>query len=303
MELRQLKYFLKVAKLLNFSEASRQLNITQSTLSLQIKKLEDEMNVTLFVRNSHQVTLTDVGEAILPAVEKTIRDTNACVDIINDVQNLNTGTLNIGATQSFSLLLRETIMEFCKQYPGIKLNVHCQPMEMLMEMLDKEEIDIALCYRPTTPLYDSIESHILFDNRLCVVVSDTHPLVTRTSIRIEELEHHLLALPAKGTQARSTFDNIMKGSNVRLNVGLEVSAIHMLLDIVRGTRLVTLLSHATISQYSGLKAIPIEHDGCGMEGSYNIRKGTYIKKATKQFLKLLCEKNSYNTTLLCASEQ
>lgn len=117
MELRQWKYFLKVAELRNFSEASRQLNITQSTLSQQIKKLEGEMNVTLLLRDSHHVMLTDIGEAILPSVEKTIRDANACADIIRDVQNLNTGTLNIGATQSFSLLLRETIMEFCKQYP------------------------------------------------------------------------------------------------------------------------------------------------------------------------------------------
>lgn len=300
MELRQWKYFLKVAELRNFSEASRQLNITQSTLSQQIKKLEGEMNVTLLLRDSHHVMLTDIGEAILPSVEKTIRDANACADIIRDVQNLNTGTLNIGATQSFSLLLRETIMEFCKQYPGVKLNVHCQPMEMLIDMLDKEDIDIALCYRSTTPLYDTIESHILFDNKLSVVVSDTHPLATRKSIRIEELERHFLALPAIGTQARSTFDNMIKDSDLKFNIGMEVSAIHMLLDIVRGTRYVTLLSSATISQYSGLKSIPIENEGCGMEGSYNIRKGTYMKKATKQFLKLLCEKNSYNMAFMYA---
>ena len=78
MELRQLKYFQKVAELQNFSEASRLLNITQSTLSQQIKKLEEELNVTLLLRDSHHVQLTDIGEAILPAINRTLRDANAC---------------------------------------------------------------------------------------------------------------------------------------------------------------------------------------------------------------------------------
>ena len=59
MELRQLRYFLKVAELLNFSEASKALFVTQSTLSQQIKQLETELDSTLFERNSHEVTLTE----------------------------------------------------------------------------------------------------------------------------------------------------------------------------------------------------------------------------------------------------
>ena len=66
MELRQLKYFASVAETKSFSEASRVLNVTQSTLSQQIKQLEDELGVTLFERSSHHVGLTDVGEVFLP---------------------------------------------------------------------------------------------------------------------------------------------------------------------------------------------------------------------------------------------
>jgi LysR family cyn operon transcriptional activator len=297
MELRQLKYFQKVAELQNFSEASRQLNITQSTLSQQIKKLEDELNVTLLLRDSHHVQLTDIGEAILPAINRTLRDANACKEIINDVQELNYGTLTIGATQSFTLLLKETILDFMKLYPGIKLTIHCQAMEQLMQMLDKEEIDIAISYRPKTPLFDTIESRTLFSSQLCVVVSETHPLAYKDFIRLSELEQYNLALPTKGTQARNTFDVITKNMELRLKIGVEVSAIHMLLDLVRGTRFVTVLSKTTILQYDGLKAIPIKHPGCGMEGSYHIRKGAYLKRATRQFLQMLSEKNSFNLSL------
>lgn len=66
MELRQLKYFAKVAETLNFSEAPKALYITQSTLSQQIKQLENELDTPLLIRSSHKVTLTEAGELILP---------------------------------------------------------------------------------------------------------------------------------------------------------------------------------------------------------------------------------------------
>ena len=66
MELRQLRYFVKAAETLNFSEAAKGLYITQSTLSQQIRQLETELDVQLFQRNSHEVTLTEAGAELLP---------------------------------------------------------------------------------------------------------------------------------------------------------------------------------------------------------------------------------------------
>ena len=72
MELRQLKYFVKAAETLNFSEAAKALFITQSTLSQQIRQLEQEMNAQLFMRNSHNVSLTEAGEELLPYARNTL---------------------------------------------------------------------------------------------------------------------------------------------------------------------------------------------------------------------------------------
>ena len=70
MELRQLKYFVKVAELLSFSKAAKALFITQSTLSQQIKQLEDELDMALFFRNNHKVSLTEAGETFLEGVRR-----------------------------------------------------------------------------------------------------------------------------------------------------------------------------------------------------------------------------------------
>ena len=72
MELRQLRYFVKAAETLNFSEAAKGLYITQSTLSQQIRQLETELDVQLFQRNSHEVTLTEAGAELLPYAKETL---------------------------------------------------------------------------------------------------------------------------------------------------------------------------------------------------------------------------------------
>ena len=132
MELRQLKYFAKAAETLNFSDAATAMNIAQSSLSPQVRQLEEELDVQLFIRNSHSMSLTEAGEEMLPFALQTIHDAETCVDRIHDLKNLSTGSLNIGVTYSFSPILTETVIAFLKIYPHIKLNVIYKPMNELM---------------------------------------------------------------------------------------------------------------------------------------------------------------------------
>ena len=108
MELRQLRYFVKVAELKNFSSAARLLNITQSTLSQQIRQLEQELGVELLIRDSRHVELNDMGKVFLPSARRTLQEANTCIERIHDVQGLRSGTLNIGVTFTFSKLLKES---------------------------------------------------------------------------------------------------------------------------------------------------------------------------------------------------
>ena len=132
MELRQLRYFVKVAELRSFSDAAKVLFITQSTLSQQIRQLEIELGVELLIRDSRHVSLTDVGAVFLPSAQHTLQVANECIERIHDVQELATGDLNIGATFTFSLLLKETVRAYMKRYPGVRLNIVCHPVTELM---------------------------------------------------------------------------------------------------------------------------------------------------------------------------
>ena len=188
MELRQLKYFVKTAETLNFSEAARLLFITQSTLSQQIRSLEQELGTMLFVRDSHGVVLTESGEKLLPQAKKTLFDAEVCSETINDLKLMLSGTLNIGITYSFYPVLTETLLAFMREHPAIKLNIFYKTMEELMVMLSKKELDFVLSFRPSLP-QPEIESHVLFDNSLSVIVNKNHPLADKDKCSLSDILH------------------------------------------------------------------------------------------------------------------
>ncbi len=291
MELRQLKYFCKTAELLSFSEAAKALFITQSTLSQQIKQLEGELDAQLFRRNNHGVALTEIGMELLPYAKATLNKADSCIEHIRDVQNLMTGTLNIGVTYTFSPTLNETLLEFMKRYPNVKLNIYNKTMEELMTMLEKHDVDIVLSFKPTQT-YDRIESHILFDNHLDVVVNKKHELASCRSIDLARLQQYEIALPGKGLQARNQFDIIVASKGYKFNCPIELNEVNILLKIVSGSNLVTILSEATIYGARDLVAIPIDAPGTQMEGCVHVLKDSYRKCSAVKFVKLLCESDS-----------
>lgn len=123
MELRQLRYFVRLAETLNFSEAAKALFVTQSTLSQQIKQLEQELDTQLLLRTSRSVTLTEAGEELLPYARATLSNAELCRTRVEDMKQLLCGTLNIGVTYSFGPILTETLVTFMKKYPKVKLNI------------------------------------------------------------------------------------------------------------------------------------------------------------------------------------
>ena len=288
MELRQIRYFLKVAELLNFSEASKELFITQSTLSQQIRQLENEFDTILFERNSHEVSLTEAGQQFMRYARKVMIDVDDCTQKMDDLKNMLTGELNIGVTFTFSPLLTETVLEFMKLYPHVRLNVFYKTMSELMDMLQRREVDFVLAFKPTDR-NDKIESHVLFNNHLSVVVSEHHSLAKRKSLTLDDLAPYDAAMPARGLQARNSFDDMIHSENSKLKIRVELNDVSILLKLIKQSKLVTILAEATIHDEDGLVAIPLEMAGNDMEGCIHLLKQAYVKNSAREFYRLLSQ--------------
>ena len=217
MELRQLKYFVEVGKLQSYSLASKSLFITQSTISQQIRKLEEELGVELLTRDTRHVALSDYGKQFYPSAVRVLEEAKAGAERIMDVKNLQVGELSVGCTYSFSPMMMRTVLPFYRQYPHIKLNLTITTKEVLRQKLLNRELDLALTYK--SPIGDEhIDSSLLFHSRLCLVGRIGELTGCGPTVSVEELSKFPLALPAKGLQARDTLESIIYAEHVNLDI-------------------------------------------------------------------------------------
>lgn len=132
MELRQLKYFIASAETLNFTVAANECCITQSTLSQQIKQLENDLGTPLFERIGKRVFLSEAGKNFLPFARQTVADAEYGVQRIKDIEGLTAGNLRIGFTLSrravgwlFSLTVSSTVRRGFSPFLSVKLPFPC----------------------------------------------------------------------------------------------------------------------------------------------------------------------------------
>ena len=146
-----------------------------------------------------------------------------------------------------------------------------------------------LAFKPNVPYDDVIESYVLFEDRLSVIMRKGHPLAECSSLGVDELKKHRLAIPAKGLQARNMIDKYFNFVDAGFNVSLEVNGVYSLLDVVENSNLLTILSDATIRDRHALKAIALDVPDNEMQGCVHILKNTYQKRSAEVFVKMLRE--------------
>lgn len=288
MELRQLRYFTVLARELNFSRAADKLCITQGTLSQQIRQLESEIGSDLFERTSHSVTLTETGEELLQYAQKTLDAAHECGLVAGDLKKGLRGTLSIGVTHSFKHLLKGTVKEFIRMYPGVKLNICYSTATELLSMLRERAIDCFVAFKPAAK-YDDVESVPLFKSRLCAIMRRSHPLAGKPSISMEELRLHPLALPAGGLQSRKVFERFVDLDTQGWNIRLEINDPNILIEVVSATSLLSVTSSLAISYRSDLVAVPIQGVDRQMLGCVHRLKDSYQKRSAALFTQMLVD--------------
>lgn len=288
MELRQLRYFVKVAELLNFSEAARALCVTQSTLSQQIKQLETELSAQLFERTSHSVSLTEAGEGILPCAQRAIYEADMCSERIGDLSGMASGVLRLGVTYSFAPIVSQSLLDFMKLHPHVRLNIRYGSFDELIALLRKRDIDMALAFKTADSMLEGVQSHILFQNYLAAIVNRYHALASRQVVTLSDLERYDMALPSKGMQARRVIDNTV-APRCSLNVRMELNSVSLLLHLVENSNMVTVLAEATIQNSQSVKAVRLDIPDGELTGCIHTLANSYRKRSMIEFVKILTD--------------
>ncbi len=207
MTITQLEYVIAVDTYKNFAVAARNCFVTQPTLSMQIKKIEEELGVLLFDRSKKPVLTTDIGHQIIDQARITVQEAYRIKEIIQTQKDEIRGELRIGIIPTLSpYLLPLFITKFMQKYPEVNLVVEELLSDGIIEKLNNDILDVGVLVTPIkTP---SILEIPLFYESFSVYMSTTHPLSKKSNIDFSELNINEMWLLKEGHCFRSQVINI-----------------------------------------------------------------------------------------------
>lgn len=197
MNLRDMHYILAVAKTGSFVLAAEQCHVSQPTLSMQIRKLEDFLGVMLFERTSKNILLTEAGSRILAQAQKILDAEKDIIDIARAMRDPRAGEFRLGAFPTLAGYVFPSFMPvLAGNFPDLHLLLVEEKTEGLVEQIKAGKMDAALLALPVGD--GALIERPLFDDPFLLAINSYHPLAERKSVRIEELKEYVLLMLEEG---------------------------------------------------------------------------------------------------------
>ncbi len=241
MTIIQLEYLLAVANCGSFSLAAQQSFVTQPSLSMQIKALEEELGVILLDRTKKPVIPTEAGEVVIRNAREALKSYNYVRESVNELKGEIAGTLRLGVIPTVGpYLLHRFIPAFIRRYPKIELDIYEMETAPIAEALQKDALDAALVASGTTP--DGIMEYELFSDRFHLYVSPSSDLYERANVRVEDIDMKQLILLSQGHCLRDQVLELCQAHRaVHSKYNFECGTMETLMRIVDCTNCVTVL--------------------------------------------------------------
>lgn len=284
MELRQLRYFLAVASIQNFTRAAEAVHVSQPALSVQISALEAELGTRLFDRLGRKVVLTQAGELLREHAERVLREVEQATEVVRELQGGQRGRLVVGTLATVnSYLIPPLVSRFKQHFPAVRLQVHAQPSTDIVAGLLGNRLDLGICLLPIEDERLTVEP--LFDERLVLVAPSNYP-VKKPRLRMQDLAGLPLVLMPTDYCLRRMVEAECAEARVHPEVVLEMTSPEGILQAVAGGAGLTILpelyvrlrlpglSLRTIDLYD-----PVPHHRVGLAR----RSGRYQNLAAKEF--------------------
>ena len=257
MELRHLRYFDAIAETLNFTRAAERLHVTQSTLSHQIKQLEDELGTPLFDRSGKQVRMTEAGEILRSHMTPALEQIDLGLQAMRTPAEAVTGSIRLGTTPSFNTrMVPQCVATFLNHYPSVQGNVEELAAAKILQRLRSGHLDMAVSYPPG----DSSELWFepLYNEELRLVVGVSHPLARRRRVRMVELHNVRMVLLSTQFLTRKLLDDCFVAARAKPVVSAQLNSVAPMLELIRQTDLAGIIAETAIHPAADLRSIPLE---------------------------------------------
>jgi DNA-binding transcriptional LysR family regulator len=220
INLNHLHYFYEVARHGSFTRAARELLVSQSALSVQIRALEGSLGSRLFDRRSGGVVLTDSGQRAFAVAERVFADVDQLISDFRQSDRLLAGAVSVGTVNSIGIyVLPDILTAYKAKYPDVRIHIDFRESERVMDQLIQGKTDVAVV--PWERSYPDLNAVPLTRQKLFIVAPPDHPLARAEHVNPHDLEAHPFVGYHEGMHTRAMIDALFKRMSITVHYAVE----------------------------------------------------------------------------------
>ena len=288
MDIRQIEYFVEVAKQLSFTKAAAALHVSQPSISKAIQNLEAELGVPLFYRSSKQLELTDAGQAVLINSIQVLESFLNLRSELTDLMELKKGQIRIGIPPIVGAEFFSKLISYYKeQYPYIEILLTEVGTKKIREEIETGELDIGLVCSATSS-NESLETIGFLKDPLQLIVHESHPLAQKQSIELADLQDDAFIIYRKDFILYDRIIEECSKSGFSPTIACETTQKDLFIEMVQAKLGVALLPQKIAEKipYKSIKCIPFKKDTIHLELGITWKKNKYLPFSVREFIRL-----------------
>ncbi len=245
--LHQLRVFVAVAQQGSFTRAAEALEVTQPTISSQIKQLNKTIGLPLFEQLGKQVHLTEAGEALLATATAIFERLDNLEMQLADLQGARRGRLRLAAVTTAKYFVPRLLGSFCDEYPDIDIALAITNHDKLATRMANNQDDLYILSEPPADL--ELVAQPFLDNPLVVIARADHPLAQTSKIPIQKLRQESFIMRERGSGTRRAVEALFDAYDIEVRVRLELGSNEAIKQAIAGGLGISVLSqHVLISE-------------------------------------------------------
>jgi DNA-binding transcriptional LysR family regulator len=245
ISLRQLQVLEDVARHLSFTRAAEELFLAQPTVSMQVKKLENDIGLALTEQIGKNISLTDAGKALYQT-SRDMLDTLGRYEMeVDDHKGLKTGQLRIAVVTTAKYFAPRLLGKFCQLYPGINVFLEVTNREHILERMNRNLDDLYLIGKP--PESTELEFQPYLPNPMVVVAPASHRLAYRKRVALSEIAPEHFILREQGSGTRIALESLFADAGYTIKVRMEPGSNEAIKQGISGGLGISVLSQHTLT--------------------------------------------------------
>ncbi len=289
LNLNQLRAFYFAAQCGSITLASEQLFTTQPAVSMQIKGLETQYGVQLFVRSKKKLQLTEAGKRLHEVAIRIFALVNDAEQVLVQARELDAGSLKVGSTKTLvRYVLARHISRFQKSFPRIQIQIHEGSSEEIVKSVVEQQNDLAIVGRIS---YDEkLEVIPLIQDELVLLVAPGHRLCKKKEVSLHDLNGENLILRERGSGTRRLIEKVLRNTDIISTAYVESDNVDFIKELVAMGNGVTLLARMGVDRdvsRGALKIVPLREGTFVLGIDIVINKERPLSNAAKAFLDVL----------------